>query len=341
VDLETVLGHYRPDVENELRHVLSAGSLPMYDMMRYHLGWVDVEGNPRQGMPGKRLRPCLCLYACEAVGGDWRRALPAAAALELIHNFSLIHDDIEDESAQRRGRPTVWHIWGKPQAINTGDGMHVLARQSLLRLIGTGIDPRRFIQASSQLEEACIRLCEGQYLDISFENRVDIGVKDYLQMINGKTAALFRCSLVIGALVGMGHGSQISYLGRYGTAIGMLFQVYDDMLGIWGDSSQTGKSATSDIERKKKTLPIIYAFENTSDDDLRKLCNIYQRDVIELSDVDFVLKLLDLLNTRQYMKSMVDTYYDIALTELEAADISKEAKDGFKAITDSLVKREN
>ena len=143
---------------------------------------------------GKMLRPLLCLASCEAVGGDGQRALPAAAALELLHNFSLIHDDIEDGSPQRHGRDTVWRVWGVAQAVNAGDGMFALAHVTLHRLSEVGVAADQVLAVAALLDEASLRLCEGQYRDLSYEERLDVRCDDYLEMVAGKTAALMAAS---------------------------------------------------------------------------------------------------------------------------------------------------
>jgi geranylgeranyl diphosphate synthase, type I len=339
-NLETTWQRYRTEIEAELKLAVGEAPLPMYDMMRYHLGWIDAQGNPQTAITGKRLRPVLCLLACQAVGGDWRQALPAAAAVELIHNFSLIHDDIQDKSPERRGRATVWHIWGQPQAINVGDGMHALATSSLLRLDDTGIPPRKIVRAARILDEASLKLCEGQYLDISYENRLDIGINDYLEMISCKTAALFRCSLEIGALLGTDDEALLARLKLFGHNLGMTFQVHDDALGLWGDEKVTGKSNTSDIQMKKKTLPIVYALEKTKGEDRELLWSIYQKKVIGPADIETVLHILNRVDAQGYVQGMKDKYYRQAISELNAANISPSAKEDLRAIAAFLLKRQ-
>jgi geranylgeranyl diphosphate synthase type I len=141
-------------------------------MMHYHLGWADEALRPLEGPSGKRLRPVLCLLACEAAGGTVEQALPAAAALELVHNFSLVHDDIQDQSRVRRGRATVWDLWGAAHGINVGDGLFVLSRLAVYGLLDRGVPTERTLSVTLALDRACQSLCEGQYLDMSFEERV-------------------------------------------------------------------------------------------------------------------------------------------------------------------------
>ncbi len=339
-DLDTILQRYRAELEAELRFAVGETSLPMYDMMRYHLGWIDERGNPQTANTGKRLRPILCLLACQAVGGEWRQALPAAAAVELVHNFSLIHDDIQDASVERRGRATVWHIWGQPQAINLGDGMYTLALSSLLRLEDAGIPHQKVVRAARILNEASLKLCEGQYLDMSYENCLDIGINDYLEMIGCKTAALLRCSLEIGALLGTDDESLLTHLRLFGHNLGMTFQVHDDVLSLWGDQKVTGKSNTSDILTKKKTLPIVYALEKTKGEDRELLWSIYRKKVISPRDVENVLHILNRLDAQSYVQGVSDRHYRQALSELNAADIPSPAKEELKTVAAFLLKRQ-
>ena len=211
----TVPLEYGPRVEAEMRAILSSPSAPfepLYGMMHYHLGWVDAAFKPRHAYPGKLVRPSLLLLSCEAVGGDWEAALPAAAAVELLHNFSLIHDDIEDDSLTRRGRPTVWSLWGIAHAINVGDIMFSHAYHAISRLHTNGVATERVRTAYGLLNEACVSLCQGQYLDLAFEREAEVDVALYLQMIEKKTASLIACSSEMGALVG---GASPSVVQRY------------------------------------------------------------------------------------------------------------------------------
>lgn len=331
---------YRSEIDAELRSVLAGRESPLYKMIRYHLGWVDEHGHSVQGSAGKCLRPTLLLLACEAVGGTWHKALPAATAVELVHNFSLIHDDIQDDDRERRHRPTVWSIWGKPQAINAGDSMHTLADVALLRLGDQGVAPEKQHRARRILSEACLRLVEGQYYDISYENRLDIAVDDYLEMIEMKTEALIACSLELGALLGSDDEAVIRGLFACGRGLGLAFQIRDDFLGIWGNQQKTGKPSGSDIRRKKKSLPIVYAMEKARGKSKRELLNIYRKDVIEVQDVDAVQGILDALKARSYTQEAAHNYLNRTLEEIRGLPLVPSAALELEELACFLVERD-
>lgn len=261
-----------------------------YGQMQYHLGWVDTNFAPTKSNPGKLLRPTLLLLAYEA-SGAWelahetagsydhiRRALPAAVAVEITHNFTLIHDDIEDGDAERRHRPTLWKLWGIPQAINTGDGMFALARLALWGVLDEGVAGNIAARLGSTLDQACLILAEGQYLDISFEKRQDISVAMYVDMISRKTAALMACAAEMGALLGTRDQETVDRLRGFGEAMGIAFQIRDDLLGVWATTAELGKTPAGDIYRRKKSLPILHALEHASRPDQQVLYEIYQQE---------------------------------------------------------------
>jgi geranylgeranyl diphosphate synthase type I len=222
------------------------------------LGWEGEDAGPKA--TGKRIRPLLLLLTAAAAGGDWRKALPAAAAVELLHNFSLIHDDIQDVSKQRRGRPTLWAIHGIAQAINAGDAMFSLAHLSLDGLLKT---TRRsiYITAAGLLPRTSLQLTQGQYLDLSYESIDDLSLVSYWPMIWGKTAVLIRACTQLGAVIAGAAGRKLKAYLTFGEKLGLAYQVHDDLLGIWGDPGEMGKSAHSDLLSGKKSLPVLYALE--------------------------------------------------------------------------------
>ena len=287
---------------------------PFYGQMQYHLGWVDTNFSPVSGNAGKLLRPTLLLLAYEATGehnqddvtdenasSHLSRALPAAAAIELTHNFTLIHDDIEDGDRERRHRSTLWNVWGIPQAINTGDGMFALARYALWDVVDAGVDPFVAVQLGAVLDKACLVLAEGQYLDISFENQADISVTMYVDMIGRKTAALMGCATEMGAMLGTRDAETIFRFRSFGHAIGTAFQVRDDMLGVWASTEELGKTPAGDIYRRKKSLPILHALEFSKTADQRLLRQVYsQKTPVTSSQVEDVLAVFERTQTREY-----------------------------------------
>lgn len=257
---------YRALIEEELRLVVGSEQGDLWSWMRYHLGWEDAAGTPVEASPGKLLRPAAVLLVAEALGVAPERAAPAAAAVELVHDFSLLHDDIEDQSERRRDRATLWTLVGVPQAINAGDGMHALARLALLRLSERGFDAATVLAAARELDEACLHLVVGQHADMAMEGRTDVTRGAYLDMIEGKTAAMFATPFALGALLGGAAPEGVEAWRGFGRHLGMAFQAADDLLGIWGDPAVTGKPASDDLRARKMTLPVIAAIEAGGDE---------------------------------------------------------------------------
>ena len=349
-------GAYLHAVEDEMRQLLSAPDerlRPLYAMMGYHLGWVDAQGQPLKADRGKRVRPLLCLLCCEAAGGDWRRALPAAAGLELIHNFSLIHDDIEDNSPARRGRPTVWALWGLPHGINAGDTMLMLARLALGRLSSRGVEPSITLQAMDILDRTCLQLCQGQYLDITGEGRLGTSEEAYLEMIGGKTAALLAASTQTGALIGIssppagtppradedegGGRDTLEYYRRFGWHLGLAFQMVDDLLGIWGDPAVTGKPAADDLRSRKMTLPVIFALRSSRMGE--QLATLYGREAFGDRDLAQAVDILDEAGAQQYVQQLAAQHAASALAALDSAGPRAPAAAHLRELSTSLLGR--
>ena len=292
---------------------------PFYGQMQYHLGWVDTNFSPVSSNPCKLLRPTLLLLAYEVTGeqnhdnetaqpdsSHLSRALPAATSVELTHNFTLIHDDIVDGDNERRHRPTLWNVWGIPQAINTGDGMFALARYALWDVVDEGVDPAIAVQLGAVLDKACLVLAEGQYLDISFENRDDISVAMYVDMIGRKTATLMGCAAEMGAMLGTREAETIFRVRSFGFSIGIAFQVRDDLLGVWASTEELGKIPAGDIYRRKKSLPAIHALEYAGTSDQQFLRQVYsQKTPITRTQVEEVLAIFERTRTKEYCCSFL------------------------------------
>jgi geranylgeranyl diphosphate synthase type I len=289
--------------------------LQMYGQMQYHLGWLDQQLCPTDGHPGKLLRPSLLLLSYElawTLGQSFstssvspafslRPALPAAAAIELAHNFTLLHDDIQDGDIERRHRPTVWYVWGVPKAILAGDALFALARLHLWRVLDEGVALATALKLAQLFDMALLVLNEGQFLDMAFEEQQHVSLASYVEMISRKTASLMRSAAEMGALLGSSDQEIIDGLARFGHALGLAFQVRDDMLGIWASEAESGKLAAGDIYRRKKSLPVLHAFQYAQPEDRQAMARIYHQDVpITDAQAQVVLDVFDRTQTRDF-----------------------------------------
>lgn len=331
---------YVPLIEAEMRRALRDRRLVHYGLMRYHLGWEDREGRPERWFRGKMLRPLLCLLSCEAVGGKAENALPAAAALEFLHNFSLIHDDIEDCSPERHGRETLWKIWGVPLAVNAGDGMFALAHVTLERLGERGLSPEKALEIRRLLDIASLELCEGQYLDLDYEGRLDVTCKHYLDMAAGKTSALMSAASAGGAIIGGAPPDVVGLFQAFGRNLGFAFQIRDDILGIWGKSTEMGKPTGEDIYARKKSFPVVFALERSHGADKAKLRALYEKPELTAADVEGVLAALESVSAREESQKAAARYASRALGRLRGVRMSAESRRNLKALADYFVERE-
>lgn len=324
-----------PALENELKDIVTLTNLPGYEelnsMLVYHMGW--EKESPVTSVSGKRIRPLLVLLSVSAAGGNWKDALSAAAAVELIHNFSLIHDDIQDNSELRRGRPTIWKLWGVPQAINTGDMMFTLAQTAILKLKET-TSLSTTVQASIILQESCLQLTQGQYLDMSYESRDDMEIGSYWKMIEGKTAALLAASTEIGALCGNADDNARKSYRDFGYYLGLAFQTQDDLLGIWGDTMVTGKSAESDLITGKKTLPILYGLEQRGE-----FYRGWKNKGLTIEEIPVLVSLLEIEGAKEYTEMRTNEMTNLALSALENANPTIEAVAALKNLAQNLLSR--
>jgi geranylgeranyl diphosphate synthase type I len=319
------LARYRREVDKYLRSFVARQQPELlYRMVRYHLGWEDAEGGLVDA-GGKGLRPSLCLLTCEALGGRREQALPAAAAAELVHNFSLVHDDIQDRDTERHHRAAVWSVWGEAQAINAGDALLALAHLALLRLADEGVPAADVIEAARVLDAGTLEMVEGQTLDLAFEAETEVSLDDYFGMIEKKTGALFGCALHLGALAAGANPSDAERLDEAGRALGMAFQIKDDTLGIWGESGTTGKPA-EDIRRRKKSLPVVYALNEANENAREELRGIYRQKELGDRDVTVVLECLDAVGARTYCVDVAESHKAQALSMFDGLPLAGEAK---------------
>lgn len=337
MSLDTYFDRYLPRLEEQMRSSLQSPNprhATLFGMLSYHMGWADAALNPCQARTGKRARPVLCLLACEACDGDWQQALPAAAGIELMHNFTLIHDDIEDQDDTRRGRSTVWKLWGVAQGINTGDALFAISNLALLALAERSVPAATVVEALTLFNRTQLALTTGQFLDIGFESRDGVSIEEYLMMIEGKTAALMACACELGALVAGAGAARRESLRAFGRHVGLTFQMRDDVLGIWGDSKLTGKPAGADIARRKKTLPILHGLRGSP-----LLRELMAQDISE-ADVQRATRLLEEAGSREYTDQLAQEHHALALAALERADVQGAALDALRELAYMLLTRE-
>jgi geranylgeranyl diphosphate synthase type I len=332
MDIKTLL----PTIELELQKQVSRLDQPrtkhFHEMLTYHMGWTGEGAGPEA--TGKRIRPVMVLLCTSASGGNWESALPAAATVELVHNFSLVHDDIQDNSPKRRGRDTVWTKWGMPMAINVGDALFVLSNQAIIDL-KEKFPADVVVKAAEILHNTCLDLTRGQYMDMSYEKRTDLTPDDYWPMIAGKTAALLSACCHLGAVLGGADEDKQDAYRSFGQYLGLAFQVQDDILGIWGNEAVTGKSVASDLVEGKNSLPVLAGLSAN-----KKFAERWRQGPIHAYEVEEIAKLLAAEGGYGTAHEASKQMTDLALLNLREADPQGEAGDALFDLAEKLLKRD-
>ena len=329
---ENMLPAIEAELQRQVRRLDETHTRPFYNMLTYHMGWTgDGAGSEATG---KRIRPLMLLLTVSACGSEWLHATPSSAAVELVHNFSLVHDDIQDHSEKRRGRATIWKLWGMPMAINAGDALFVLSNQAIMDL--REHYPAEIVaKAATVLHNTCLDLTRGQFLDMSYETRNDLSVEDYWPMIAGKTAALLSACCHLGSILGGVEESTQDAYRSFGYALGIAFQVQDDILGIWGDETITGKSAASDLLEGKKTLPVLHGLSKGG-----KFAERWAKGSIQLEEVEGLAQMLAKEGSYEYTHDISRQMTTLALDSLREADPQGEAGEALMELANKLIKRE-
>jgi geranylgeranyl diphosphate synthase type I len=317
-----------------------------YETLQYHLGFRSTDLTPLQTSldgkhkKGKRLRPLMCLLVYKAIKGEYARALPLITAFEFMHSASLVHDDIQDGDELRWGRPTYWKLFGVPQGVNGGDTLIGLTYCSALDLLKQGFSTDVVCRILGIINNTHIQMVEGQYMDIDFESRMDVSITEYLEMISKKTASPYdgiaQCASF---LAGVNQEVIIRYK-WFGRKFGMLFQLTDDVMSIWGNPEKTGKEALGDIKKRKKTLPILYALEKASPSEKKILEGYYGSDpegsIFSLAEV---LQVLETMKARDYCMNWIHKFNEETLISLEKTEIRSESQDILKSIVEYCYER--
>lgn len=281
---------------------------------------------------GKRLRPFLTLKACETVGGNPKDAIPFAAALEILHNFTLIHDDVMDNDPVRRGKSTVHIMWGTPIAICAGDLLFAKVFEAMTVYAPKNMNAKRVNLCITKATEATIELCEGQVLDVSFPNTSDVSEEDYIAMVGRKTGALFKACAEVGAIVGGGKTRQVKALGTFAWNAGIAFQLMDDYLGIIGDEKIMGKPVGSDIREGKKTLIMIHALRKAKPKQKEQIFTVLGNHSATRQEINEINELLHDIGSVDYALKKADKYIATSKKHLDTLPDSGAKKDLFALI---------
>ena len=329
---------YSETIENELKEILQEHSGLLYKMIQYQLGWIGEDDTPLNEWKGKRLHPSLCLAACESLGGDLTIASTCAAAVELVYNFSLVHYDVQDGNPNRHGKPTLWWLWGPAQAINAGNGLHALARLSLIRLKEKGFDDSIVMKAMQILDDTCLKLFEGQHMNLQFQERLDVSTDAYFNMITGKTGELMSCAMQLGALTATQDENLIKAFGQCGLGIGIAYQIRSDVLDLW-QGKRTNMN-DGELLTKKKTFPIVWALENGDFKLKRELGSIYFKRVLNKEDVNKIVHLLDSIGVKKTSEATIEIHYTQVLKRLKDLEIPSEGRDNIMDIVSFMINRD-
>ncbi|WP_371478768.1 polyprenyl synthetase family protein [Kitasatospora sp. NBC_00315] len=323
-----LLGRAREAIQPELRKAVDRLSDPTRTVAGYHLGWCDRDGYPTAANPGKGIRPALVLACAQAVGGPAEAAYAPAAAVELVHQFSILHDDLMDADATRRGRPTAWAVFGKAQALLAGDALLVLAFRILTELPTPQTEPG----CARELSGTLLELVIGQAADLAFEERSEVALDECLAMAGGKTASLFAAACAIGGMAAVADPARVRALRAFGWHLGLSFQLVDDWLGVWGDPRTTGKPVRADLLRRKKSLPVVAALHSGTPAG-RRLAELYGRGR-PLSDDEAVTAaaLVEDAGGRDWVEREAARQKGRAMAELALAEPTPEAADALASL---------
>lgn len=334
-DTPRVLTRHLSAIEAALQATIGSGESPLAHAARYVMGWEDEAGASTENQ-GKRIRPALCLFAADAFGGVTDAAMSGAIAVELVHNFSLVHDEVQDRDAERHHRPTAWRIFGDGQAINLGDHLFTSA---IAALTGPGPNVERRMAALGVLNGAIARMIQGQWEDLAFESRDDVAVSDYLRMASGKTGALLGAPLEMGALLAGASGEQAAAVGRWGNEVGLAFQAWDDYLGIWGDPNSTGKSNNNDIARRKKTLPIVHGLAHSPARPL--IVNAYRKaGELTPAEIEGITAALSEIGADRACRDVAAEHAAAAEALIRPLVLGPEIRDAFRSVAEYFYQRD-
>ena len=296
-------------------------------MLRYHLGWTGRRGTPEDNAAPLHFPSMLALVSCEALSGDFRPALPAAAGVELVYNCILVHDDAQSVRPQAQARPSIRSVWGQAQTINAGDGLHALGRAAVMRLDRNGVNPDRVLRAVESLDQACLSLCEGQFMDLSLQDQLVVTRSAFHDMFSRRAGALTGCSAELGALAAGADDTVCARFRDLGRLLGMAWEVNRDVADLWG-GRQEGQSSGGVLS--KKSLPLVHALENAGGAAKRELGVIYEKQVLLPADVSRLIDILDQSGSRNFAEGKAKDLVEQALESIVGAGVPEPGMDGLR-----------
>ena len=336
MNLYTTFARYEDSIERNLKAVFEGKDIPLYNMMNYQMGWRDEDGEKISAVTKlPRIYASMCLLIAEAFGGSNSDAMPSASALELVNNYSVIHQDLQDGIPSRNNRSTLWWLWGPAQSINAGDGMHALARLTLLNQRNNGFSSDRVLTLIDELDSACINMCEGEYLDLTYRERVDVSEEAYLNMVTMKSASLMSCALKLGAISANASQEMVDIVADFGEKVAIASQIKADIAALW-DTRADESYLSDEVLNKKKSLPIIFALKNAKGSEKHILGDVYFKRVIDPEDINKMLDVLDILGAKEYSEQKSAEIRNQALDSLNRLKLPSEFSDHLEGITNML-----
>ncbi len=326
--------NYNRLVEADIRNLLKKET-ELYLKASYNFGFVNEKLHFCAESGGKMFRPYLLLLLNEALGGKPEKALPIASSIQIFHNFSLVHDDIEDNDLLRRGRSTAWSLWGVPQGINIGDFILNLSYKSAIRV------EDKFLRKALDMISGCFEeVINGQQLDMSFEDLAidSVSESDYLEMITGKSAALVSLSCSMGAFLAEKEPLIVKEASEFGLNLGLAYQIFDDYMGLWGSEAKTGKKTASDIYKKKKTYPVLLGARIAASNEKEKLRAIYKKDSISENDAKEAVRIFEDTGVKNKTVEAFEALQAKALASLRILNLEKEWSEYFVSIINKLMR---
>ena len=329
--------------ETALKQFIDSRDLPLYKMMSYHLGWVDQNGEPEASAPQDRTHGQLVLNVGSAFGGSLEDAMPYAVAVELLHNFLLVHEDVQNANTERDQRPTIWWSWGPAQAINAGDGIHAMARVSVFEQLKRGDaspDPASISEALEALDNATLEICEGDYLDITYQERAAVSVNEIVAVAR-KHGSLFGVAAKLGGIAAGASAKQIEALNSFGSALGTAKNLNIDLKALWpSDGTERTEVQRGRLQSKKKSIAIAHAIENGSPTTRRRLGEIFMKRVLDPTDVDEVTGILAETESRRFSEAKIAELMNEAETTLNQVGLSDSDNESLLSAAKIIVESE-